>query len=390
MKRLIVCCDGTWQDAEASGIKTNVGRLVDLIPLTGDDGIAQKVEYLAGVGTGSDFNRLVGGLAGVGLTQNVFNGYNALARDYDPGDEIYLFGFSRGAYTARAIAGMIGDMGLMENENALELVISNLLPARECFENGFRRWLRHNDISKHCTEPVHKGVTVECIGVWDTVGALGIPTRIDALDKIRAGIFEFHNTELGGHVKHAFHALAIDEKRRYFAPTLWTGEKPAGTQTVEQVWFPGVHSDIGGGYEEVGLADVTLRWMASRVEETTGLRFARRKLVTIKGNFAGLLHENRLERRYALDLKRPDNRTVISPKGKRAPLGESVHRSAFLRFQTVAPFEDTRGRRVRGVYEPGNLAPALGVVGSTGKVLAPVRWGVRAAWGVMRWLLARR
>lgn len=253
-KRLVVCCDGTWNNADSSQDFTNVVRIARAI--RADAAVPQIVYYHSGVGTGGDlFDKFGGGALGLGLSRNVRDAYAFLANNYCDGDEISLFGFSRGAYTARSVGGLIGWAGLLHKGDMDDFTL---------LWEGYRR--RHQpgqrDVRLDFPDR-HDIVPIKCIGVWDTVGALGIPGHLD--DPV-ARFFQFHNTDLGVRVENAFHALAIDEHREDFIPTLWTKDPQApNTQKVEQVWFAGAHANIGGGYEEHGLSDISLAWMADRV-----------------------------------------------------------------------------------------------------------------------------
>ena len=190
--------------------------------------------------------------------------YRFLVERYEPGDELFLFGFSRGAFTARSLAGLIRNAGILRREHAgrvdeayrLYRARGDLAHPSGIESRIFRRWYSH--------EP-----DVHFIGVWDTVGALGIPGMRGRLAERMWG---FHDTQLSSHVSNAFHALAIDERRRPFAPTLWDRPADAPGQTLEQVWFAGVHSDVGGGYPNPGLSEIALLWMAGRAA-ACGLAF---------------------------------------------------------------------------------------------------------------------
>jgi uncharacterized protein (DUF2235 family) len=256
-KRLVACCDGTWNDADAAAECTNVARIAWAIKPVDNKGVAQIVYYHPGVGTGGDaIDVLVGGATGLGLSRNVREAYEFLANNYCAGDEILLFGFSRGAYTARSIAGLIGWAGLLHKRDMDDFAL---------LWDGYR--LRADpgqpDIRRQFPDR-HEAVPIKCIGVWDTVGALGIPGHLGGLFR---KFYQFHDTDLGPHVENAFQALALDEHREDFVATLWTrpAHPPPG-QTLVQVWFPGAHADVGGGYAEHGLSDVALAWMAGRVE----------------------------------------------------------------------------------------------------------------------------
>jgi uncharacterized protein (DUF2235 family) len=263
-KRLVVCCDGTWNKAET---KTSISRLHDLLQPEGRDGLPQLRKYIEGVGSGS-FTRIRGGLFGVGLSDNIKEAYRWLVQNYDPGDEIFCFGFSRGAYTARSLCGLLGASGLLR-------VLSNVR-IDDAFEYYRTRPAERENSKYHkrlAAVPRHTredGLRVKMLGVFDTVGALGVPVPFFAsLTQWRR--VAFHDTNLSALVENAYHALAIDEQRGPFGPTLWTdvARHPDGTaldRAVEQVWFPGVHSDVGGGYRDKKLADVPFGWMLARAE----------------------------------------------------------------------------------------------------------------------------
>ena len=289
MKRLIVCCDGTWNtaDQEHNGkpCPTNVVRLAYRIA-TRDGEIPQVVFYEQGVGTGNLVDRWTGGAFGDGLEENIHNAYRFLIANYDHGDEIFVFGFSRGAFTARSLVGMIRKCGILSRlhmdayKSALDLYHSEDRPD-DAKPTKFRC---------DCTIAGEQSVPIRFIGVWDTVGALGIPLR--GLRAFTRRDYQFHDTELSGCVRTACHALAIDEHRAPFEPTLWT-YKPKPDQTVEQVWFCGVHSDIGGGYPETDLSNVALAWMLDRAADA-GLVFDPevQSARPVIGNSRGTLHNS--------------------------------------------------------------------------------------------------
>jgi uncharacterized protein (DUF2235 family) len=288
-KRLVVCCDGTWNDADSGAGYTNVSRLAWAItPTDTRDGtdIAQIVFYQSGVGSEGDIlGRIKGGGLGLGLAHNVRDAYTFACNNYSAGDEIFLFGFSRGAYTARSIAGLIGYAGLILKHD---------------LDRFFELWEGYRSFKKPGQEDPrpkfkgrHEDMVIRCIGVWDTVGSVGIPGNIDFVFKDYYG---FHDTDLGERVEFAFHALALDEQRKDFAPTLWH-QKPEGkarNQVLKQVWFAGAHSDVGGGYPEHGLSDIALAWMASEVEPLLGIDFGYlkdRRDMSSKWSL-GLLHDS--------------------------------------------------------------------------------------------------
>lgn len=266
-RRLIIFFDGTWNTPDSGKNPTNVVKMLRAVRSRAD-GISQICFYNKGVGTGGPIDRALGGATGKGLTANMVDGYRFLGNNAEPEDEIYVFGFSRGAYTARSLVGFIGLAGLLsplDLGRGLEQVIaiyrdSKLTTARK------RKMIDALDITRR------ENVRIRCVGVWDTVGSLGIPTDWGRMLKR----FYFQDVQLTDRVDVALHAVGIDEKRDAFAPTLWVrknGSAPVHGQIVEQVWFSGVHSNIGGSYADARLSDITLDWMLKRVAATTGLGF---------------------------------------------------------------------------------------------------------------------
>ena len=279
-KRLALFLDGTWNTVESA---TNVSKLHDNVAARGG-GIEQLAYYDPGVGTGR-FQWLRGGALGYGLSDNVVQAYHWLKDHYQNGDEIYIFGFSRGAYTARSLAGLIAKCGLLRSTAAIDA------------ETLFARYQRSAEMRPIYTlayEADHGGrltdeeaalleasrrVPIMMIAVWDTVGSLGIPFgNIPGLSRRR---FRFHHTRLSNLFAHAYHALAIDEHRAPFAPSLWTrfspkvptppSPGPQSTPIVEQRWFIGAHADVGGG-NPTHLPSAPMHWIAQKAEQA-GLAF---------------------------------------------------------------------------------------------------------------------
>ena len=288
MKRLVICCDGTWNSPENTKLApSNVVRLARALLPTASDGTTQVVYYDAGVGTGNILDKLTGGAFGVGLSQNVREAYRFIVLNYEPGDALYFFGFSRGAYTVRSAAGFVRKCGILQKRHEDQL------------NEGWRIYrIKEGDADiedaenfrKAYSHPNPDDIDMRCIGVWDTVGALGIPGPLGFLTKKGAG---FHDVALSSRVRFAFHAIAVDEKRRFFRPTLWEQSPKARGQVLEQAWFPGVHADVGGGYDEKGLADNTLAWMVSRAR-LAGLEFDQAYLDAVcTPDHCGALHESR-------------------------------------------------------------------------------------------------
>jgi uncharacterized protein (DUF2235 family) len=292
MKRLVLCFDGTWNAVATPDDNTNVVRLANLVTVSDAKGVPQICYYNSGVGSGGPIDRFIGGAFGAGLKNNVKRGLAFLALNYEKGDEIYLFGFSRGGYTARALAGVLGTAGIpldiaaTEQHWNLYQEVAKLKDKRGRYPKSSRRRAPYDAMIKAKETELadatrYKGddVPIRCVGVWDTVGAYGIPggLGLSALSRLLTlWTRGFKDTKFGRSVKLGLHAIAVDEMRRPFVPTFWTLRETTELipgQEVEQVWFPGVHSNVGGGYKRKGLSDLALAWMISRVQERTDLKF---------------------------------------------------------------------------------------------------------------------
>jgi hypothetical protein len=209
------------------------------------------------------------------LDDAILDGYGWLVETFQTGDRISLFGFSRGAYTARSLAGMIGRVGLIDGTG---------LDKRKRAAAARRAYARYRSLRDTPVDdawhtglnfaytPGAQDIPIEFIGVWDTVGALGVPAYIGVPDLLRSRErYEFLDVELNPRIPHARHALALDEMRGPFRPTLWTD--PAPGQDIQQVWFPGDHCDVGGGHADKQLSDVALEWMTRQATGAVGLTF---------------------------------------------------------------------------------------------------------------------
>ncbi|MFI3272692.1 MAG: DUF2235 domain-containing protein [Pseudomonadota bacterium] len=339
-KNLLICFDGTWNTAQSEGEHedneaTNVWRLFKLAQ--GDvyeEGKGSSANYAAsqikwydeGVGT-AWYERLRGGLFGHGLDENILQGYMALAELYEEGDKIFLCGFSRGAYTARSLGGLIYRCGLVDRHKLEEMGESlqknSLTDLGKACEKALTLYHDYdNEEDEKEKESTHavasfrklysRTVPIECIAVWDTVKALGLPSAVvDWLpfglgERYNAARYGFHDDTLSPIVRHGYHALAIDEHRADFASVLWddnnnecthvvqnectyvmqnecnqvitidnlsvsdtplNDKKPKTSQIIEQRWFCGAHSDVGGGYESRALSDQSLIWMCHKLDE---------------------------------------------------------------------------------------------------------------------------
>ncbi len=277
MKRLVVCCDGTWQNLETSH-PTNVIKITQAIKPIASDGKEQSVFYHEGVGAGGNTDlekkseRIFGGFFGKGIDRNIQEGYRFLSLNYNSGDEIYLFGFSRGSYTVRSLVGMIYNSGLLPRHQ-----IRRIPQAYELYRDPLKpdtaKMVQFREQFKSDRVPI------TLLGCWETVGSLGVPDLNPFLpfDQWKNEKYQFHDVKLSPIIKNALHGVAIDEPRRTFSVTpMQKSLRPeAANQRILQIWFPGDHNSVGGGDEvKQGLADGALKWMMESVAEFgLGLEF---------------------------------------------------------------------------------------------------------------------
>lgn len=252
-KNIVICHDGTWNKPDKSDAEicretqeTNVCKLYEICV---NDSFTQVAYYDKGIGTEWWDKKIA--LLGFGLSENIRQAYQRLASQYEKGDKVFLFGFSRGAYSARSLAGLIYSCGLLPSDKANEKDVYEIY---EIYREGSAQ-------AKQQCKSSNVFCPVEMLGVWDTVGALGFSGIFGNGDQAK---YQFHNVKLNPEVKAAYHALALDEERELFTPTLWDEYEKATGQIVEQVWFAGVHCDIGGGYPEAYHSDIAFRWMLEK------------------------------------------------------------------------------------------------------------------------------
>ncbi len=322
MKNIVICCDGTGNEFGENN--TNVVETYGIAKKTA----TQTVFYDPGVGTGDwEYSDGPGNgslkakkdqATGEGLQNNVNDAYAYLMETYEEGDKIFLFGFSRGAFTVRSLAGMLYKCGLLraDNDNLVGYAAKlyntpgNIKVAHE-FKKTF---------SRKC--PVH------FIGVWDTVSSL----------VMNAGK-RWHNSTLNPEASYGYHAMAIDEKRKDFPPCPWNEDNLAPNQIIEQVWFAGVHSDVGAWYDERGLSNIALHWMMSRAKRH-GLKIDTAELNKRKPDPNDKLHNS-----YTGIWK------IRGTHKRQIPEGAKIHESVFI-----------RKRRPTNNYKPKNLPTQYEVV----------------------------
>ncbi|KAI9657410.1 MAG: hypothetical protein M1821_003092 [Bathelium mastoideum] len=382
-KRLVICCDGTWCSADKGedNLPSNVALISRMIACKGKTSsgkwIDQVVYYQTGVGTGA---------TGTGLDENIITAYHFLAINYADGDEIFTFGFSRGAYTARALAGCLTEMGLLKAyylESFHDLY-------QEYKAHGNSGPNKHHDHDKNaktnfreCSQvkidkDMIQDVTVKIVGVWDTVGSLGLPRSwLTRLTRCNAA-FKFHDTALNDRIEHAFHALALDEHRGAFTPTLWYLDPDYGLKCdLKQCWFPGYHADVGGGTtpskdDRTAIDEAALAWMCDLVDgmltfdETAVKRYLEKGHLN-KGSWSAGEIKDPLNLAYRLSVAGGD---VLRTPGMYHSGLQRTNMMGDVKFQTNETFHPSimyRKQTMGPAYDP----PALGKYGEYWGTTAP-------------------
>lgn len=357
-KNIILCSDGTGNTA-IKGRGTNVFKLFEALDLTSHrehpERDPQVAFYDDGVGT-QNFKplKIFAGMTGYGLSRNVKSLYKELVRVYDKGDQIFLFGFSRGAFTVRTLTGLIARCGLLDRDKLrskedLDSAVKQVYRVyRRCYRTRLAELFKgkvDTDITKEFkkTRCLPYEVKIKFLGVWDTVDAVGMPFHLSDVLNLTIYRFKFPDARLSSIVERAYHALAIDEQRHSFSPLLW--DESNGETRARQVWFPGVHSNVGGGYPKQGISVVALDWMMTAAEEA-GLRFIHedRRFYRDHVNFDDKLYDSRsglgiFYRWKIRDIEALCAESSIEPK---------VHLSTFERIAHGAEG-----------YSPGNLPRSI-------------------------------
>jgi uncharacterized protein (DUF2235 family) len=266
MKRIVICADGTWNERDQINKDTgrprptNVTKVARAIKPRSSVGVDQVVFYHDGIGTRGPLDKVTGGAFGEGMERNIRVLYRFIVYNFEPNDELYFFGFSRGAFTVRSLAGFMRKIGLIQKDD--DYYLPELY---DCYEQAKGPGTPEWDKAFHNIRNTRPCPPIKFIGVWDTVGALGAPGLLGQV--LNRNKYKYHDVELNDTIQNACQALAVDERRRPFKPNLW--QLRAGwTGAIEQAWFAGVHSNVGGGYAPDGLANEALHWI---VEKATGL-----------------------------------------------------------------------------------------------------------------------
>jgi uncharacterized protein (DUF2235 family) len=322
MKRIVICADGTWnlrdQINEETGRPrpTNVTKVARAVRPRASSGVDQVVFYYEGVGTRGPLDHVTGGAFGRGMENNIRTLYRFIVYNYEPNDELYLFGFSRGAFTVRSLAGFMSKVGLIQKDD--DYYVPEIYACYEKNEPpGSPAWTK----AFHRVRDARPCPPIRFLGVWDTVGALGAPGLLGQF--LNRDKYKYHDVGLNPSIEHAYQALAIDERRKPFLPNLWT--RPAGwAGDLEQAWFPGVHSNVGGGYAPDGLANEALHWLVEKAE-LLGLEFDTAYLSHFLPCFNSVLHDSMSRLYRAMG-------PVVRRLGQHVADGEAIHQCALDRI----------------------------------------------------------
>ena len=364
-KSIVLLSDGTGNSV-AKLFKTNVWRLYQALDLQGGGQIAL---YDDGVGTES-FKplALLGGAIGLGLKRNVLDLYTLLCRNYQPGDRIYGFGFSRGAFTIRTLVGLIASQGVVQAASEAELrdrVREAYARDREEFRTNLglaRDELRRRWMPLPAEAPTGPRPSIAFLGLWDTVDAYGVP-----IDELKRGIdrwvrpLTFPDRRLWPGVERACHALALDDERLTFHPVLWDERGSARPERITQVWFAGAHSNVGGGYPNDALAHVPLAWIMTEAGRA-GLRFKPTALsdVQVLADPHGEQHDSRAGvaayYRYA-------------PR-RLAQLGDDAYHEVYIARPKIHESVLLRIKEERIPYAPAGIPADYDVVRLNGSIVA--------------------
>ncbi len=280
-KNIVIFSDGTGQDG-GIGHNTNVYKLFNMI----EDRTPDQISFYD-PGLGTDWRKITGNVTGMGISRNIIDCYKFLFYNYQAGDQIFLFGFSRGATTVRSLSSFIHLFGILPRSRAK--LIKKAFKIYKIADDEVRRNAAKTFVIRHHI----MWARVKFLGVWDTVMALGLPFKgVDVfLNQIKTFKHKFHDLRLSESVENGYHALALDDERLTFHPTLWD-TKLYPHQTTKQVWFCGMHTDIGGGYQKHGLSDIALEWMILQAQKH-GLLIYPEHGIELKPRADGHMHNSR-------------------------------------------------------------------------------------------------
>jgi uncharacterized protein (DUF2235 family) len=278
-KNIVIFSDGTGQEG-GKGNPTNIYKIFRMLENRSPDQISF---YDRGLGTG--WRKFGGNVFGTGISKNIRECYQFIFNNFESGDQIFLFGFSRGAATVRSLSGFIHMFGMLPKSRP------------DLIEKAWKIYKENDEINRKNKASIllsqhhNMWVRIKFLGVFDTVAALGVPNKFMSrvIDHAPWMKHRFHDFKLSKSVENAYQALAIDDERETFHPIIWNPELK-DHQKMEQVWFAGVHTDVGGGYAEQKLSDISLEWMLGKARPN-GLRIYTKNNVKIDPDANGTMHD---------------------------------------------------------------------------------------------------
>ena len=354
-RKLIICCDDTWNEPEVYGYpKQKISNTLKLtqaiLPINPQDGSSQIIHYDNRIGSDKRMYTLPGLVPGSGIASSIQEAYRFLANNYTPDDQIFCFGFSRGAYTVRSLCGLLSTVGLLPKKELYRLPY-----AYRYYQSSQdkRNQNKHSDFLSFNHDSIDSQIVpkIHFLGVWDSVGALGIPAPIRNRISGKFGL-RYHDTRICDNVENAYQAIAIDEQRSTYQPDLWTDAGNA--KEVMQVWFSGSHGNIGGGYPDSGLSDITLNWMV-KLAQNHGLAFERGYLEEeLEQNYKGQIYDSysslyrTLEHLHLKPFIRKPLEPIYGINGEQYACEEYIHPSVINRWHDSSAY-----------YRPDNLNEKL-------------------------------
>lgn len=399
-KRIVILCDGTWNRSDAPN-PTNVVRLARAIRPVAADGTVQVPIYLAGVGAGRGVtwlsrqsDRILGGAFGWGLMDNVVDAYRHLVFLHEPGDEIFVFGFSRGAYTARSLVGLVRSTGIIDRDrmHLLPEAVARYRTRRDPRthpdsnqSHDFRARLSLRVVTSQPEAdyrllegmPEAPRLRVAYLGVWDTVGALGVPGHMALAPLLTGQRHGFHDTDLSSLVCRARHAIGLDERRPAFEPARWSnldrlnGGAKGDDAPYQERFFAGDHGSVGGGGDILDLSSIALDWIAQGAQ-AAGLALDDAELGRVRAaqNPFGPLHNVRVPRQgFAEWLTRLKQRDRAGPD-RLSDLHPSVHLrwTAEAKSAAFKPYRPGSLRRIEAELAALHAATLKGSADGQGPV----------------------
>ena len=324
-RTLIFCFDGTWNDpSDAYEKGSDVTNVFKTYEAAVDDD-QQKKFYYEGVGTGGEFDKYLGGLTGKGADRIKNEAFIDLVHNYKPGDRIFITGFSRGAAIARMFAQLIHKEGIPEELR---------------FTNKKRKFKAKGEV---LARP-----SVEMMGIYDTVASFGLPSDIAGIPFQQINLFK--NFDISSTTKKVVHLVAVHEGRNTFKPTLCNHR-----EGVEEIWFPGVHADVGGGYADRGISDIALDYMLNSFQ-ASGVKFLREKLKEVKPNLTGNIHD-KVKEEYALKLVHRE--IEVWEDGKTSNLPPKIHQSVWDRIKRFGENVPSHVKKIKPNFMAVGQSPSV-------------------------------